>query len=95
MPTATLCTDEFAALTKRECGTLGLPEMPLAVLPHPTSALLGEAAQAKAREAVQEVGYILTGEADELAEVYMNKIYPAPKRAFRAAQPGQTESCRT
>ena len=87
MPTATLCTDEFAALAKRECGTLGLPEMPLAVLPHPTSALLGEAAQAKAREVVQEVGHILTTEADALAAEYMNKIYPAPKRAFRAGQP--------
>ncbi len=91
MPTATLCTDEFAALAKRECGTLGLPEMPLAVLPHPTSALLGEAAQAKAREVVQEVGHILTGEREALAAVYMDKSYPAPKRAFRAGQPGQTE----
>ncbi len=92
MPAATLCTDEFAALAKRECGTLGLPEMPLVALPHPTSALLGEAAQAKAREVVQEIGYILTGATEALAAAYMNKIYPAPKRAFRAGQPSPTES---
>lgn len=84
MPTATLCTDEFAALAQRECGSLGLPDMPLVVLPHPTSALLGGAAQAKAREVVEEVGHILTCEADELSAAYMDKVYPAPKRAFRA-----------
>lgn len=88
MPTATLCTDEFAALAKRECATLGLPEMPLAVLPHPTSALLGEAVQAKAREIVQEVGYILTEQTEALAAAYIDKIYPVPKRVFRAGQPG-------
>ncbi len=90
MPTATLCTDEFAALAKRECATLGLPEMPLAVLPHPTSALLGEAAQAKAREVVREVGHILTHDTDALAAEYLEKVYPAPKRIFRAELPGQT-----
>lgn len=92
MPTATLCTDEFAALAQRECGTLGLPDMPLVALPHPTSALMGEAAQAKAREVVQEVSHILTCEASALSATYMNKVYPAPKRAFRASQPADADA---
>ncbi len=84
MPTATLCTDEFAALAQRECSSLGLPEMPLVVLPHPTSALLSETAQAKAREVVEEVSHILTDEAEALSAAYIDKVYPAPKRVFRA-----------
>lgn len=86
IPTATLCTDEFAALAKRECGSLGLPEMPLIVLPHPTSALLGSDAQAKAREVVGEVVHVLTAHADKLASEYAEKSYAPPKRAFRAKQ---------
>jgi len=73
-------------LAKRECGSLGLPDMPLVVLPHPTSALLGEEARAKAREVVNEVAHVLTQNAPKLAAEYNKKIYPAPKRKFRAKQ---------
>ena len=73
-------------MAKRECGSLGLPDMPLAVLPHPTSILLGEEAQAKARQVVHEISHILTHDAVELAAEYAAKEYPAPKRAFRAKQ---------
>ncbi len=86
IPTATLCTDEFAALAKRECGSLGLPDMPLVILPHPTSALLGEEARARARDVVNEVAHVLTQNAQKLADEYNNKEYPAPKRKFRAKQ---------
>ena len=60
--------------------------MPLAVLPHPTSILLGEEAQAKARQLVHEISHILTHDAVELAAEYGAKEYPAPKRVFRAKQ---------
>lgn len=86
VPTATLTTDEFASLAKRECGSLGLPEMPLVVLPHPTSSLLGPDAEARAKEAVNEVVRIITENAISLAEAYAEKEYAAPKRAFRAKQ---------
>ncbi len=86
MPTATLCTDEFAALATRECSSLGMPAMPLVMLPHPTSALLGEDARVKAREVVHEIIHILTQDASALAVEYAGKSYPLPKRSFRAKQ---------
>ena len=86
VPTATLTTDEFAALAKRECGSLGLPEMPLVMLPHPTSSLSGADAVARAEEAVDEVVRIITENAESLAEAYAVKDYAAAKRAFRAKQ---------
>lgn len=86
VPTATLTTDEFAALAKRECGSLGLPEMPLVVLPHPTSSLPGPDAEARAEEAAGEVVRVITENAETLAEAYAAKEYTAPKRAFRAKQ---------
>ena len=63
-----------------------MPDMPLIVLPHPTSALSGTDAQAKAREAVDEVVHVLTQDASALSAEYAERIYPPPKRAFRAQQ---------
>lgn len=60
--------------------------MPLVILPHPTSALLGEDAQTKAREVVHEISHILTQDASALAAEYSVKEYAPPKRAFRAKQ---------
>lgn len=60
--------------------------MPLVVLPHPTSALLGAGAQTPAADVVQEIARILTQDAQALAEEYAAKIYPPPKRVFRAKQ---------
>ena len=58
--------------------------MPLVVLPHPTSALMGTEAQARAREVVHEIAHILTEDAAALAAEYGAKEYQPPKRAFRA-----------
>ena len=86
IPTATLCTDEFAALAKQECASLGLPEMPLIILPHPISALLDEDAQVIALEAANEVIHVLTRDAEKLAAEYNEKKYPMPRRTVRAKQ---------
>jgi hypothetical protein len=60
--------------------------MPLVVLPHPTSALVGVEAQGKAREVVTEIAEILTQDVSVLAATYADRVYAAPKRAFRARQ---------
>lgn len=60
--------------------------MPLIVLPHPTSALVGAEAEAKAREVVDEIVYVLTRERSVLSAEYVKRIYAPPKRAFRARQ---------
>lgn len=71
---------------KRECRSLGLPDMPLIVLPHPTSALIGKEAEAKAHEVVDEIAYVLTQARSILSAAYAERIYAPPKRAFRARQ---------
>ena len=58
--------------------------MPLVTLPHPTSALLGDDAQAKARAIVHEITHVLTQDAEALAAEFAAKDYPLPKRVFRA-----------
>jgi hypothetical protein len=58
--------------------------MPLIVLPHPTSALIGAEAEAKAREVVDEIIYVLTQERSVLSAEYAERMYAPPKRAFRA-----------
>lgn len=81
-----MCTDEFAALGKRECGSLGMPDMPLIVLPHPTSTLPGAAAQARAREVVDEIIAVLTLPRRTLSARYGERIYPPPKRVLQTRQ---------
>jgi hypothetical protein len=35
VPTATICTDEFVSLGRTEARALGMPGLPLVVIPHP------------------------------------------------------------
>lgn len=60
--------------------------MPLVVLPHPTSMLLGPEAQVAARAVVAEIADVLSQDAVYLAATYADRVYPAPKRVFRAKQ---------
>lgn len=63
-----------------------MSDMPLLVLPHPTSALVGAEAQSKAQELIGEIAEVLTQDAALLAATYADKVYAVPKRAFRARQ---------
>ena len=55
VPTVTVCTDHFVRLGKVERHALGMPELPMAVAPHPFGGLKAKAVQAKADALLEQV----------------------------------------
>ncbi len=51
----TICTDRFASLAEAARTTLGLPDLPVVIVPHPLAGLLPEAVNAKADSAIDEI----------------------------------------
>lgn len=64
--------------------SLGLPGMPLVVLPHPTSTLGRAEAQCKAQAVVADIVDVLTQDATVLAAAYATRAYAAPQRTVLA-----------
>ena len=82
MPTATICTDEFVSLGRTEAQALGMPGLPLVVIPHPLGGLRPEEVRAKAEGAIDEIVYVLTQPAEKLAAEYREQRVE-PKSKFR------------
>ncbi len=83
MPTATFCSSEFAALGANERRALGMPGLPIVVVPHPVGGVPPEAAREMAEGTIAEVRRALTGEAEELRREYAAREYLPPRRAVR------------
>ncbi len=83
MPTATFCSSEFAALGANERRALGMPGLPIIVVPHPVGGIPPEAARAMAEGTIAEVRRALTGEAEELRREYAAREYLPPRRPVR------------
>jgi hypothetical protein len=60
IPTVTLCTDAFLGLAREEARTLGMPELPLVIIPHPLGGEPAERVQARAAGALDGVVAALT-----------------------------------
>jgi len=61
VPTISICTDEFVSIGTLEAGTLGMPRLPLAIIPHPLGGLKpGEVAE-RAEIAFREIVKNLEG----------------------------------
>ena len=85
MPTAAICSDEFAPLGRAESRTLGMGGVPIAVIAHPLAGNKPDAVRAKAAGVVDEVVAILTRPADELAAAYRGRfLTPMRKKIGRA-----------
>ncbi len=82
MPTATICTDEFVSLGRAEAQALGMPGLPLVVIPHPLGGLRPEEVRARAEAAVDGVVYVLTQPAEKLSAEYREQKVE-PKSKFR------------
>jgi hypothetical protein len=78
VPTATICTDEFAYLVYNEAEALGLPWLPLVVIPHPLGGVPPKGVRGKADRAVDEVVQALTASVRELM-AGAGKAYPSPR----------------
>lgn len=80
MPTITFCSSEFAALGANERGALGMPGLPIVVVPHPVGGIPPEAARALAEGTIEEVHRALTAEAEVLRREYRERVYAPPRR---------------
>jgi len=86
IPTAVICSDEFAPLGRAESRTLGMGGIPLAVIPHPLAGNKPDEVKKKATAIADEVIAILTQPAEKLSQEYRGRfVKPAQKQIGRRA----------
>jgi hypothetical protein len=69
-----MCSDEFHALGKSEAEILGMPGLPLVIIPHPMAKRRPDEVAEVAANAVDEVIAVWTGDPGELAETYKARV---------------------
>jgi hypothetical protein len=80
IPSATVCSDEFYTLGKAETECLGMPGLPIAIVPHPVAKLLPDEVAAIARDTVDEIVRLWQGDADDLRAEFKEKQPPVKQR---------------
>ena len=80
IPTATVCSDEFYSLGKAEAQCLGVPGLPIAVVPHPVAKLLPDEVAGLARDVVDEIYRLWHENADHLRAEFKEKQPPAKQQ---------------
>lgn len=81
MPTATIVTDEFTYLGRTEAEALGMPTLPIVVIPHPIGQAKPERVYQVADSAFGEMVDALTQPREQLAAEYRGK-YAQPKKVI-------------
>lgn len=81
IPVATVCTDEFFALGKTEADCLGMPGLPIAIVPHPVAKLTPDGVAEIADAAVDQIAHLLETESVALAAEC--EARPLPQRRMR------------
>ncbi|SVC63011.1 uncharacterized protein METZ01_LOCUS315865, partial [marine metagenome] len=82
IPTATVCSDEFYSLGKAEAQCLGVPGLPIAVVPHPVAKLLPDEVAGLARDVVDDIYRLWHEDADRLRAEFIEK-QPLAKQQMR------------
>jgi len=86
IPTAVICSDEFAPLGRAESRTLGMGGIPIAVIPHPLAGNRPDEVKKKAAAVAEEVINILTQPAEKLVQEYRSRfLKPKEKQIVRRA----------
>jgi hypothetical protein len=80
IPVATVCSDEFYALGKAESQCLGMPGLPIAVVPHPVAKLLPDEVAGMARDVVDDIIRIWQTDAEALRAEFIAKEPPVKQR---------------
>ncbi|MBI3128247.1 MAG: hypothetical protein HYZ11_11630 [Candidatus Tectomicrobia bacterium] len=83
MPTVTFCSSVFAALGASERQALGMPGLPIVVVPHPVGGIPPEAARAMGDGAAGEALRALTADAETLRREYRERVYLPPRRVVQ------------
>ncbi|MBI2909693.1 MAG: hypothetical protein HYX92_18795 [Chloroflexi bacterium] len=83
IPTAMLAAGRFSRLGQLQAKALGIPWLPIVVMPYPFGSLLRETVQNAGDEAVDEIIHILTQPAEKLEKDYLDRHVngPNPLRA--------------
>jgi hypothetical protein len=63
-----ICTDEFGQLGRHTAENLGMPALPIALVPHPLGGQKAEAIREKADKALAQVVRLLTTPAADLMQ---------------------------
>lgn len=63
-----LCTDEFSQLGRHEAESLGMPALPIALVPHPLGGQQPEHIREKAEKAIAQVVKMLTTPVPQLMQ---------------------------
>jgi hypothetical protein len=74
VPTVMICTDEFHQLGREEAGSLGMPTLPIALVPHPLGGQQPEHIQTKADKALEQVVEMLTTPATRLMQEVLSTL---------------------
>lgn len=74
VPTAMICTDEFSVLGRSEAESLGMPGLPIALVPHPLGGQKAVQIQEKAAAVLSQVVDILTTSEAHLMERFRGKV---------------------
>jgi hypothetical protein len=69
-----LCTDEFQQLGRHEAESLGMPALPIALVPHPLGGQKREHIQEKADKSLDQVVRILTTPASHLMQQALGNL---------------------
>lgn len=73
----------FAFKTRREAESLGMPDLPLVVLPHPLSSKPEQTIRDLAEQTFREVEFALQARSEEVAQRYHLRVTPfeSPEKA--------------
>ena len=74
VPTVMVCTDEFSQLGRNESESLGLPYLPIALVPHPLGGQKEAQILEKADKSIDQVLSIATSAVPALMEQYRGKV---------------------
>jgi hypothetical protein len=83
IPVATVCTDEFLALGKAEAAVLGMPGLPIVIIPHPMAGQSPGRVAEIAGQALNEIVHVLISDAKKLEKEYKEKTCVRPKKRMR------------
>ena len=74
IPTVMICTDEFSLLGRSEAESLGLPSLPIALVPHPLGGQKPASIEQKAAAAITQIVEILTTSETALMQQFLGKV---------------------
>jgi hypothetical protein len=93
VPTALVCSDEFAPLARAESRARGMGGEPLVVVPHPVADNRPEEIARKVTAILDEIVAVLTHPASELAEHYGSRFLKPANRRLETSGACTEEVC--